>query len=89
MLLGDLFYCNRCYSNKRVRTFPVLCFYLPFMELLPGKCALVTLDLEYHLTLLQEQPTVLCEAAVAGDPSSQLRLITLSRNVIFESLLVY
>lgn len=41
VLLRDLFYYNCCYGKKRVRTFPVLCFYLPFTELLPGKCPLV------------------------------------------------
>lgn len=41
VLLGDLFYCSCRYGNKSVRTFPVLCFYLPFIELVPGKCPFV------------------------------------------------
>lgn len=42
--------------------------------------ALLLEDLEYHVTFLPEQPTVLWEAAVAGDPNSQLNMITLGRN---------
>lgn len=42
--------------------------------------ALLLEHLEYHLTLLPEQPIVLWEAAVAGDPNSQLNVITLGRN---------